>query len=67
MGEGKKYSLHIVADIMTQMQIARIELIRNPTKQNMLLAQCLEQGKEAMKEIFRKATLLEELPTQRKA
>jgi len=49
--------LSAVAFIMESMQTMRIHLLRFPTKRNMLLAQCLEDGKEAMKVKFLKATL----------
>lgn len=58
--------IKIVAEVLAQMQLARIELLRmggedaksESGHQDMFLGQILEEGKEAMKQNFLKATVM---------
>jgi len=51
--------LKAVAKLMSDMQQLRIFILHFPSVRNNLLAQCLDDGKEAMKKKFLKATLEE--------
>ena len=62
-----KRGLKFVSNILFKMQELRIELLRDKSdNQDLLLARCLEDGKDAMQDCFIKATLIKEKKNEAK-